>query len=114
MEFQVFARRRMDEAECARVQQLTSDFDASDLSGPAARAVQLIACKRVLLICHVDSYLMSAPGLELCFYKSISAEALKHLYMSDGVLCSASVHGTAHSVAFITADGGVYRKIVFT
>ena len=66
MEFKVFSGRRMDESEGACMKQLTMHFYPFDLCGLTAWPVQLISDKRVVQICHVDPYLMCAPGLQLC------------------------------------------------
>ena len=112
MELEVFSGRRVDESERAGVEQLAMHFYTFDLCRLPARSVQLIAGKRVVDVCHVDSDLMGTSGLEYCPHKGISSESLEHLYMSDCIPCRASVHRVSHAVALIAPDRFIYGQLI--
>ena len=114
MKFEIFPGRWMYKPKGTCVKQLTVHFDPFKLRGLTARPVQLISHKRMVQVCHVDSDLMGASGLELCPHEGLLSKALQHFDMCHSVSRAASVNGVAHAVPLIPADRFVYGKLVFT
>ena len=71
LKLKILLRRRMNESQHACMEHL------SLCSLPVLRrAVELVTEKRMLDVCHVDTYLMSSSRFEFCLNQSEIAESL--------------------------------------